>query len=321
MNKKTKAWLISASVLTALGLIIFAAVMTVCDWDFAKLGTVTYVTETYKADGDFEKISVNAETSDIEFIPADDGKCTVECFESEKVKHSVSVKDGTLVIETTDTRKWYEHICISFVQPKVSVYLPKSEYASLSVETDTGNITVPRDFSFENIGISGDTSDVDCRAAAADTVEIKVTAGGIVMDGLSAERLNLTSATGDIRVNSAAVGADIGIKTNTGNVKLTDTFCSDILAETDTGNITFKNVEAAGGISARSDTGNVGFEDSDAENIIVRTSTGNVTGTLLSEKVFVTKTSVGKVSVPRTVSGGKCEITTSTGDIRIDIRK
>ena len=57
MNKKTKAWLISASVLTALGLIIFAAVMTVCDWDFAKLGTVTYVTETYKADGDFEKIS------------------------------------------------------------------------------------------------------------------------------------------------------------------------------------------------------------------------------------------------------------------------
>ena len=141
------------------------------------------------------------------------------------------------------------------------------------------------------------------------------------MDGLSAERLNLTSATGDIRVNSAAVGADIGIKTNTGNVKLTDTFCSDILAETDTGNITFKNVEAAGGISARSDTGNVGFEDSDAENIIVKTSTGNVTGTLLSEKVFVTKTSVGKVSVPRTVSGGKCEITTSTGDIRIDIRK
>ena len=168
MNKKTKAWLISASVLTALGLIIFAAVMTVCDWDFAKLGTVTYVTETYKADGDFEKISVNAETSDIEFIPADDGKCTVECFESEKVKHSVSVKDGTLVIETTDTRKWYEHICISFVKPKVSVYLPKSEYASLSVETDTGNITVPRDFSFENIGISGDTSDVDCRAAAAE---------------------------------------------------------------------------------------------------------------------------------------------------------
>ena len=320
MNKKTKAWLISASVLVALGLIIFAAVMTVCDWDFAKLGTVTYVTDTYKADSDFDKISVNAATSDIEFIPADDGDCTVVCFESEKVKHSVSVKDGTLVIETTDIRKWYDHICISFVKPKVSVYLPKSEYASLSVETDTGNITVPRDFSFESIGISGDTSDVDCRAFASGTVEIKVTVGTTVIDGSSAERLSLTSTTGDIRVNSAAVGGDIGIKTNTGNVNLTDTCCGDILAETDTGNITLKNV-AADGISVGSDTGNVRFEDSDAENIIARTSTGNVTGTLLSEKVFVTKTSVGKVSVPQTASGGKCEITTSTGDIRIDIRK
>ena len=320
MNKKTKAWLISASVLVALGLTVFAEVMAFCDWDFAKLGTVTYVTETYKADGGFDKISVGTETADIEFLPADDGNCTVVCSESENIKHSVSVKNGTLVIETADTRKWYEYICISFVKPKVSVYLPDSEYASLSVETDTGDIAVAREFSFESIGISGDTSDVDCRAFAVGTVEIKVATGSTVIEGSSAERISLTSTTGDIRVNSTDVGGDIGIKTNTGNVNLTDTRCGDILAETDTGNITLKNV-AAGGISVGSDTGNIGFEDSDAENILAKTGTGNVTGTLLSEKVFVTKTSVGKVSVPRTVSGGKCEITTSTGDIRIDIRK
>ena len=58
----------------------------------------------------------------------------------------------------------------------------------------------------------------------------------------------------------------------------------------------------------------------DAAEIFVKTDTGDVTGTLLSEKVFVTTTDTGKVEVPRSVSGGRCEITTDTGDIRISIR-
>lgn len=62
------------------------------------------------------------------------------------------------------------------------------------------------------------------------------------------------------------------------------------------------------------------FDGSDAAEIYVRTSTGSVKGTLLSEKVFITETSTGSVSVPKTVTGGKCEIRTSTGDIQIEIR-
>ena len=53
--------------------------------------------------------------------------------------------------------------------------------------------------------------------------------------------------------------------------------------------------------------------------IPVKTSTGDVTGNLRTEKVFVTKTSTGDVRVPNTASGGKCTITTSTGDIRITV--
>jgi len=57
----------------------------------------------------------------------------------------------------------------------------------------------------------------------------------------------------------------------------------------------------------------------DAESILIKTSTSDVTGTLRSEKVFLVKTSTGKVDVPESGSGGKCEITTSTGDIRIEL--
>ena len=51
----------------------------------------------------------------------------------------------------------------------------------------------------------------------------------------------------------------------------------------------------------------------------MKTDTGKVVGSLLSEKVFIAETSTGKVSVPKTTTGGKCEITTSTGDIKIEV--
>ena len=48
------------------------------------------------------------------------------------------------------------------------------------------------------------------------------------------------------------------------------------------------------------------------------TSTGKVKGHLLTDKIFVTSTSTGKVRVPSTESGGICKVTTSTGDILFD---
>ena len=62
------------------------------------------------------------------------------------------------------------------------------------------------------------------------------------------------------------------------------------------------------------------FVASDAEAIFVQTDTGDVTGSLLTEKVFSTRTGTGRVSVPQSVTGGRCEISTDTGDIRIEIR-
>ncbi len=93
----------------------------------------------------------------------------------------------------------------------------------------------------------------------------------------------------------------------------------DFTAESDTGTIFLKNVVAEGRFSIENGTGNVKFEKSDAAQISVKTSTGDVTGTLLSEKVFITETSTGNVRVPKTITGGKCAITTSTGNIEINI--
>ena len=67
-------------------------------------------------------------------------------------------------------------------------------------------------------------------------------------------------------------------------------------------------------------TGDIEFHGCDAETIYVETDTGDVTGTLLTDKVFITETDTGSVDVPKSVSGGRCEISTDTGDIRIEIQ-
>ncbi|HEZ7986280.1 MAG TPA: DUF4097 family beta strand repeat-containing protein [Ruminococcus sp.] len=301
MSKTIKKWLITAASLTALGFIILIGAMAALDFDFSKISTLTYETNTYEVNGDFDKISIDVNITDIVFAQSDDESCQVVCFEAEKVKHSVRCTNGTLTIGVTDNRKWYDYFGISFASPKMTIYLPKSEYASLLIDTDTSDINIPKSFSFNELEIESDTGNVDCMANVSDSIKIE-------------------SDTGDIDISSVSSKCDIDIKTDTGSIKLTDVDCTNFSAESDTGNISLVNVIAEDGIYVESDTGNVKLKNSDASKLSIETDTGDVTGTLLSEKIFIAKSSTGRVKVPDTESGGKCEIRTATGNIKIDIQ-
>lgn len=301
MSKTIKKWLITAASLTALGFIILIGAMAALDFDFSKISTLKYETNTYEVNGDFDKISIDVNITDIVFAQSDDESCQVVCFEAEKVKHSVRCTNGTLTIGVTDNRKWYDYFGISFASPKMTIYLPKSEYASLLIDTDTSDINIPKSFSFNELEIESDTGNVDCMANVSDSIEIE-------------------SDTGDIGISSVSSKCDIDIKTDTGSIKLTDVNCTNFSAESDTGNISLVNVIAEDGIYVESDTGNVKLKNSDASKLSIETDTGDVTGTLLSEKIFIAKSSTGRVKVPDTESGGKCEIRTATGNIKIDIQ-
>lgn len=301
MSKTIKKWLITAASLTALGFIILIGAMAALDFDFSKISTLTYETNTYEVNGDFDKISIDVNITDIVFAQSDDESCQVVCFEAEKVKHSVRCTNGTLTIGVTDNRKWYDYFGISFASPKMTIYLPKSEYASLLIDTDTSDINIPKSFSFNELEIESDTGNVDCMANVSDSIKIE-------------------SDTGDIDISSVSSKCDIDIKTDTGSIKLTDVDCTNFSAESDTGNISLVNIIAEDGIYVESDTGNVKLKNSDASKLSIETDTGDVTGTLLSEKIFIAKSSTGRVKVPDTESGGKCEIRTATGNIKIDIQ-
>ena len=72
------------------------------NWNFDGFSTSVY----NKVDSEFDSISINTDTADIEFLPSDNGNCRVICYESEKVKHVVSVVDRALIGRVEDGRKW-----------------------------------------------------------------------------------------------------------------------------------------------------------------------------------------------------------------------
>ena len=307
-------------ILIAVSLIIAGLVFCTCalvteKFNFSNFGTVKYHTETYTVTDTFTDIEINVDTDDINFLPAPDGVCKVVCSETEKLRHSVTVQNGKLMIKIADERRWFDHIGIFFGESEMTVYLPEKQLESLTIENDTGDITVPSDFSFGGVQIETDTGDISFNAAVVGNLSLTSDTGNIKIAQNSADKLFLETDTGNISIISATVGGLTDIETDTGDVKLEDVKGGSLKAESSTGNITFKNTVLNENIEVESDTGDVKFDSSDANEIYVKTSTGDVGGNLLTEKVFITKTATGNINVPESTSGGKCKITTSTGDI------
>ena len=280
MSNKTRLWLSLATLLVFFGGVIFALAMTLNSWDFTRLSTEKYETNSYEITEDFYSISVDTATADIAFLPSPDGKCRVVCYENEKMKHSVSVTDGALTICVQNEKAWYDYIGISWESESVTVYLPKTTYDALLVRGATCDVSVARDFSF----------------ASAD---IEVSTGDVSIDGVRA--------------------GDITVESSTGKVSLKNITAENASLKTSSGDILLKNAVLADKLSVEVSTGDVTFERSDAGEIEVVAATGDVRGTLLSGKNFETETGTGSVSIPENSSGGRCFIKTSTGDIRIAV--
>lgn len=320
MSKKAKAWLIAAASLVLVGCIVFGGAMAMFQWDFTKLSTVKYESNRYEIQDNYSHISIVTDTADIAFVSADDAGSSVVCYEQKNVKHTVMVEKDTLVIQIHDTRRWFEHIGFFFDKPKITLQIPGGTYGVLSVKSDTGDVRIPKEYHFERIDISESTGNVVSGASVTEAVKIKTSTGNICIENISAGQLDLSVVTGRVTLADAVCDGDVNVCVSTGKADLTNVRCRNLMSTGDTGNITLQNVTASESFSIERSTGDVRFDSCDADEIFVETDTGDVKGTLRTDKVFVTQTDTGRVDVPKTATGGKCEITTDTGNIKIEIR-
>ncbi len=304
MNK-SKFWLISAAVLTLLGITIFAGVMTMNKWNFRILSTVQFEEKAYEITENFENISVKVGSASLEILPSADDAVKVICNQKIKVPYTVKTLDGTLFIEENDQRKWYDYIEIaSFGKAKISVYLPKSEYGSLFVSGTTGDTEIAEGFTFK-------------------AANIALTTGDISLKSLTAESLDLSLTTGDVTADNVTVANDLNLKVSTGKSELCNIRCNNFISRGTTGKVTLKNLVALSKLDIKHTTCDVNLDSCDAAEIYIKVTTGDITASLLSGKTFIPKTTTGKITLPEKpehLTGGRCELKATTGSINITVK-
>lgn len=300
MRKRTIVWPCAAAVLVLLGLGLLTFAIAANGWDVTKLDTTVHETNTYEIGEDFRDLAIYTDAADILFAQSEDGTCKVVCREESKVKHTVSVQDGTLTIQVKNEKEWFDFIGFCLENTKITIYLPNAEYGNLHIVGSTGDVQLSHDFRFEQVSIGMST-------------------GHIHLDNISAKMIELSASTGDIIAAGIACEGDMAAHVSTGRVELSDVVCRNVKSTGSTGDISLKRVLAEEEIRIERSTGDVTFDQSDAAEIFVRVGTGDVKGSLLSGKTFVVKTSTGSIEVPQSVAGGTCQIVTTTGDVHLTI--
>ena len=319
MKKRTKCLFLIGGILFLLGGMIFTGVMTMCRWDFSKFSTTKYETNSYEIRDPFGSIVIRTVTADIRFELSDDNTVSVVCHEETNIRHTVSVKDGALTVEAVDTRKWYEHIGISFDQTTVTVTLPRGTYGDLRIESGTGGTTIPEGLSFLNADISETTGDIAFSASASGALRLKTTTGDIRLADSTVGSAELSLSTGDITVSDVTATGDLCVKVTTGATDVRNVRCLNFSSSGTTGDVTLTEVFATDALSVARSTGNVHFDRAHAASMTVNTGTGSVTGSLAGEMIVFAQSGTGKIIVPRCTEGGRCDVTTGTWNILLSI--
>lgn len=166
------------------------------------------------------------------------------------------------------------------------------------------------DGAFHSISVNGEECDVRLYPSESGDIHIYAAAP----DSLLAR-----SGSGEITVEKVNAEAYILVKTKSGDIELSDARSKAVEIAAGSGDISLLHVIAEDNIRAESGSGDIKLKNSDAKELWIKSRSGDVYGTLLTDKVFLTDTASGSVSVPKSAGGGRCEIITASGDIDFTI--
>ena len=312
MKKSTIIALVVAFVLMAAGTVILVMGLSYAD-DGTRESLL--IAQEITVTEDFDNIQIDTEDCDVIFVPFNgtaDPYVTIR--EKENTVHSVTVKEGTLIIKMTDNRNWTDHIGIGWEKMDMTVHLPQKQYENIFVTTATGDVEIPKALSTKEMVLRSDTGDIWCEGVVGELLDCMTSTGDISVRDSDPEKIKLQSNSGDLNI-SGCDGEEVHMTTDTGEVDVKNVTVELFTCSCDTGEVELEWVNAADYLQIRTTTGGVGIENCDAGRVDIETDTGDVYGSFMSPKWFSAKSGTGNVNVPNTPEGGECRIESNTGDI------
>lgn len=344
MKNGLKIALIVAACLVVAGLILGGLAMLSGGFRFGSvqigLGSKTItqaelVPKTYTVQSAFRSIDVRSAAGDVELKTAADGRCRVECVECDGWTHTVEIRDGTLYVER-ETKANINLLLGTSGRDVIEVWLPERAYEALTVSATSGDVTVPADFRFDVASVSSTSGDMDFRAQVSGSLSASATSGVIAVTDVACASLSMSSTSGSLYASGVETGSvsmagtsgnvslesvkasgELYVHTTSGDVRMKDVGCRTLEAESTSGNKALTDVVAQDAFRVTSTSGDLQLTRCDAGSLNIQATSGEVSGSLLTEKIFITHTASGDVNVPVGRSGGDCEIETTSGDIRI----
>lgn len=358
MKKAKKIAIIVAVSMIAVGFVSIVGSLAFVRFDATKLNTMEWETKTYAVEDSFTNISVQGGDATVSLVPATDGNCKVVCTENEVIYDKVAVVDNTLMIERVDESKWYNNIGLHFGEIEITVYLPESEYEALFIDNSSGRIDVQGDFTFaeaevmnssgkieftadvngalkientsggiyvgdnsvESLSVKGTSGSIEVmNVVAMGDVEVNGSSGGIDVSKVECANLSVANSSGSLRLSEIVANGDVNVEGTSGGVHIDDVECANLTGSNSSGKINCTDVIATGDINLKNSSGGIALEACDAANLKLSATSGSIRGTLLTEKIFQADATSGSVDVPKTTSGGVCEVTTTSGSIKMSI--
>jgi len=331
VNKKIS---IISAVLFGVGLLITFGALIAIGFNFDKIVDISK--ESIEIKQNFNSISLDCSSADIVIKPSSNGKCGMEtvCSRGAAIKYSVERNELKIKEEIDFSRSFFYT-----GDNTVTIYLPKDKYKSLKIHGSSADTRID-EVDFEQAEILASAGDIVINSRINE-LKIKVSAGDVIINGMEARVLNITSSsgdvtikntsvkesatletsTGDVKLEETVVGKNLSVKTSTGDIEAKKLSAVNLVARVSTGEIELENVVVTGEMKLNSKSGDVELDRCDAQFLKIETSSGDVEGTLLTNKIFYTKSGSGDISVPKSTEGGMCEITTGSGDVTFRFAK
>ena len=308
------------AIVVAILLLLTGGVMLVLGLSFAEDATQSpKLTErTVPITDPFTDLMVNTADCDVSVhLVSSWEEARVELAEHSQTKHQISMEDGTLKIELTDHRRWFDQVGVFWEDMQVRVYLPMGEYAGMHIITATGDIEMPAYLTAQDVTLYSDTGDVYSEAQAR-YVSAETDTGQIVVCACNPEFVTAKSDAGDILLATMEGVKRCDATTTTGRIEVHNVASETVECESETGDVKLWLVKAERDLWISSDTGKVEIGNSTAESLKVENDTGDIKIEESDANSVDIESDTGSIRLPAAWKDRNGRIETDSGDIKFE---
>lgn len=303
MKSSTKALLITGSLLLLAGILMVAVSSLFLSFNVTGEYPFSFSQKEEYLEDSFSDIFIKTTQFDVTIHPSAEDSPRIRYPNSKDFSVSLEIENNTLTLRETDHRIWYRRIFnLAYLSGQVELYLPSDDYQSLSIRSASGDITIEKGFSFDQLTLHAVSGSLDVTMVDADSVDCSTTSGNITL-------------------RNTKVTENIKLKTVSGDIEIGTALCNSLSASATSGDIELIALQAEKLLDTKAVSGSIRLSGCDADDIALKTTSGSIRGTILSEKIFEAHSTSGSITLPPDGPGGICKVQTTSGNIHLEIAK